>query len=187
MEAEIIFGGSGGQGILLMAELLGRTISRKNLEVLYYTSYGGEIRGGASDCFVTVSKEPVGSPIISEASILLGMSFPGLQRYINQVAPGGLIMVNASQVPEPDPVNGARVVPVQADEIAAELGNMRAANFIALGALIGVTKMVTLDELITLLGETLPAHRHDMIEVNKQALQKGMDAVSGEKVWKMPV
>ena len=102
MEHRYIFGGSGGQGILLMGRLMGQALCRTDLEVLVYSTYGGEIRGGAADVFLTASEETVGSPSPAEADVLAALSFYGLARYQHRVAPGGMVLVNAPQVPPPD-------------------------------------------------------------------------------------
>jgi 2-oxoglutarate ferredoxin oxidoreductase subunit gamma len=175
MAHEIILGGSGGQGILLMGELIGRALSRTDLEILYYTSYGGEVRGGAADVFLTVSRSEIGSPVISEASILVGLSFYGLARYQDRVTPGGLVLVNTPQVPLPERKD-LQVVAIEADRIAASLGSPRAANMVMLGALVALTDMIGIEEISTCLKEVLPPHRRNFIEVNRKALLAGATA-----------
>jgi 2-oxoglutarate ferredoxin oxidoreductase subunit gamma len=178
MEHEIIFGGSGGQGVLLMGELLGNALSKTDFEVLYYTSYGGEVRGGSADVFLTVSREQIGSPIISEASVLAGLSFYGLARYQEKVAPGGLVLVNSPQVPLPERKD-VEAVALEADGIAAGLGAPRAANMVMLGGLVQLTGVIDVEAVTSCLDEVLPPHRRQFAEVNRKALMAGAEAVSG--------
>ncbi|HDM37642.1 MAG TPA: 2-oxoacid:ferredoxin oxidoreductase subunit gamma, partial [Candidatus Omnitrophica bacterium] len=60
-----------------------------------------------------------------------------------------------------------------ATEKAIELGDVRVANMIALGAYQKITEVVLMEDLIKALEIIIPTHRHNLIPLNKKALQEG--------------
>ena len=71
MTDNIIITGFGGQGILFAGKILAYTALVKGKKLSWLPSYGPEMRGGAANCHVIVSDEPVGSPIIITPNILI--------------------------------------------------------------------------------------------------------------------
>ena len=62
--------GFGGQGVLLMGQLLGlRRPCVTGKEVSWMPSYGPEMRGGEANCAVVISDEPIGSPLVTEPPV----------------------------------------------------------------------------------------------------------------------
>ena len=63
MLKEILIAGFGGQGIMLMGQLLAYGAIYEGLEVSFFPSYGPEMRGGTANCTVVISNERIGSPM----------------------------------------------------------------------------------------------------------------------------
>ena len=61
MDLQMIFAGFGGQGVLLMGQLIAYAGMVMGKQVSWMPSYGPEMRGGSANCSVVVSDEPVGS------------------------------------------------------------------------------------------------------------------------------
>ena len=93
-------------------------------------------------------------------------------------------MINSSQVPPPPGEHDFRLASVKADELAASLGSMRSANMVALGGMIGLTGVMGLEEIVTALHEKLPPHRQGLIDINRQALATGIEAMADQPLWK---
>lgn len=180
MTHSIIFSGFGGQGIMLMGQLLTQAGMQAGKKVSWIPSYGPEMRGGTAYCSVTISEEPIGSPVITEPNVVVAMNLPSVTRFAPQLVPGGTLIINSSLAP--DPVGRKDITQVQApmNAIADELGNPKVLNMIGLGVLIAACQPVTPDEMLkgmeTMLGKKF-ASKPQILELNRNALKKGMEQV----------
>ncbi|NLW17622.1 MAG: 2-oxoacid:ferredoxin oxidoreductase subunit gamma [Firmicutes bacterium] len=142
MTHEIILAGFGGQGVMLMGQMLAYAGMTEGKNVSWLPSYGPEMRGGTANCTVVVSDKPVGSPLITRPGILVAMNLPSLDKFEDNVKPGGLLVYNSSLISRPPKRDDIEVLAVPANEIANELGNDRIANMVVLGALLGKKPIV---------------------------------------------
>ncbi|MDY0149880.1 MAG: 2-oxoacid:acceptor oxidoreductase family protein [Kiritimatiellia bacterium] len=126
--------GFGGQGVLSMGVILTRAACQAGKFVSWYPSYGPEQRGGTANCGVVMSGQPIGTPMVSAADVLVAMNRPSLDKFAGEVKPGGLLLYNAAmgevEVPE-----GVRVLAVPALELATKGGSPRAENTVMVGVM----------------------------------------------------
>ena len=175
---QVIIAGFGGQGVILAGKLLAQTAMKAGKEVTYMPSYGAEVRGGASNCMITIADEPIPTPVVSRAQCVIAMSKVALNRFENAVEQDGLLIMNSSQIDvEPKVKNGVEVVKIPIDEIAVGLGNPRIANMVALGAYLQKSDSVNPDLAAGCLPDVLAARYHVTIPINTKALQSGADFV----------
>ena len=92
--------GFGGQGVLLLGQILAEMGMREGREVSWLPSYGPEMRSGSAHCHVCLSNERVGSPVIEHPDVLIAMNEPSLHKFAKQVAPHGMIIYNSDKLPE---------------------------------------------------------------------------------------
>ena len=78
------FAGFGGQGILLMGQLLAEMGLREQMEVSWLPSYGPEMRSGSAHCYVTFSHERIGSPLISHPDVFVAMNELSLRKFASR-------------------------------------------------------------------------------------------------------
>ncbi|MGY4707196.1 2-oxoacid:acceptor oxidoreductase family protein [Candidatus Bipolaricaulota sp. J31] len=174
MEKGVIFAGFGGQGILLAGKVLARAGMEQGLEVTWLPSYGPEMRGGTANCTVVVADSPIGSPVVDNPDALVAMNAPSLDKFEGRVVEGGVVVVNSSLVKRPVRRDDVRAIPVPANDIAAELGNPRVINMVALGALVRTLELVPLEAIEAAMEEELRGRgRERLIEVNREALRRG--------------
>ena len=98
MNLQMIFAGFGGQGVLLMGQLIAYAGMVMGKQVSWMPSYGPEMRGGSANCSVVVSDEPVGSPRVEDADVVVAMNKPSLAVFEKSVVPGGLLIYNSSLI-----------------------------------------------------------------------------------------
>ncbi len=122
---EIKVAGFGGQGVLLLGQLLTEMGMREGLEVSWLPSYGPEMRSGSAHCHVCLSKQRIGSPLISHPDVLVAMNELSLRKFAPQVASGGLILYNAARLPEDFQLPQARIICIPASEMADKLGSTK--------------------------------------------------------------
>ncbi len=178
MLEELIIAGFGGQGVMSMGQLLTYAGMIEDKHVAWIPSYGPEMRGGTANCAVTISDREISSPVVTEPTSVIIMNQPSLEKFERVLKPGGLLIINSSLVSKKAIRNDIKVVEIAADELANErLGNTRVANIIILGAYIKLTKVVTIDSVIESLKKVLPERRHNLIPLNRQALELGAEIV----------
>ena len=174
MQRDVIMAGFGGQGILLIGKMLAYAGMHAGKEVSWLPSYGPEMRGGTCNCTVVISDKPVGSPVIRSPRAVVAMNLPSLEKFEPDLREGGLLLINSSLINRGAERDDVTVVEVPANEIATELGNPRGANMVALGAYVGATEAVSLDEVVEVIRETFAA-KPAVIDVNIEALRKGYE------------
>jgi 2-oxoglutarate ferredoxin oxidoreductase subunit gamma len=177
MNFEAIFAGFGGQGVMLMGQLVAYAGMYEGKNVTWYPSYGPEMRGGTANCSVVVSDEPVGSPVISEPEVLVAMNRQSLEKFENTVKPGGTLFYNSSLIETKPKRTDIKIVAIPANDIAAGLGNSKVANVIIIGAVIKATNVVKPDTVVSVINKTLAGKKQDLVAVNQAALEKGMALV----------
>jgi len=178
---EVIVAGTGGQGIMIMGQLLAHAGMVEDRHVVWFPSYGPEARGGTADCTVILSSDEIGSPISANPDTLIGMHQFLFSKFQPMVKPGGRLVVNSSLIDVSSVRKNCRVLAIPANSIAEEIGNARAANMVILGAYAASTGVVSLDSLIASLPEVLPPYRHKFIPLNEAALRKGAELVPDAK------
>jgi 2-oxoglutarate ferredoxin oxidoreductase subunit gamma len=178
MLEEIIIAGFGGQGVMSMGQLIAYAGMLEGKGVSWLPSYGPEQRGGTANCAVVVSDGPVGSPLVTNPSTAIVLNNPSFDKFQHRVPPGGLLIINSSLVTRVSERSDIEIIEITATDLAADLGNARVANMILLGAFIELTKVVSSDSIIESLKKVLSEEKHHLIEVNKQALNKGATNVS---------
>jgi len=173
---EIIIAGFGGQGILLAAKLLAQTAMKAEKEVTYMPSYGAEVRGGTANCAVIIADEPIACPVVGRPDSLIVMNKASLQKFYPRLKPTGLLIYNSSLIDEqPERTNSVEILPIPANEIAVELGNVKAANMVALGAYLNKKRLFSTDAAADSLPQVLAKRYHKTLPVNTKALQKGAE------------
>lgn len=179
MEQSFVFAGFGGQGVILAGKLLAQAGADYGLEVTWLPSYGPEMRGGTANCTVILSDEPIGSPVVDNPTALVAMNLPSLDRFEETVAEGGTILVNSSLIAQSTKRKDVQALLVPANDIAVSLGNSRAANMVALGAVAKGTGAVPLELIKSTMARMLSHSKYDarLVAVNEEALDAGYNAV----------
>jgi 2-oxoglutarate ferredoxin oxidoreductase subunit gamma len=169
--------GFGGQGILLIGNLLAYAAIREGKNASFFPAYGVEKRGGAATCTVVVSDGEVGSPIIGRPGAALLLNQLSMEKYFDRVRPGGFCLLNTSLV---ETAAGARedldVLHLPLNEMALEIGDARLVNMICIGAYAERTGVVALASLKAALAEILPERNHRFIPLNVAAIDRGAKA-----------
>ena len=175
MQSEVQFAGFGGQGVMLMGQILAQAAMREGHEVVWIPSYGPEMRGGTAYCTVVISDRPIGSPIIRNPRHLVAMNRPSLEKFAPSVKKGGVVFVNASIIPVTSGRGDVDELRVPIIELAKELGNVKAANIVALAAFVARSRVVSFESLTEAVKEKF-AEKAKLIPINLKALEAGRQA-----------
>ena len=173
MQEELIFSGFGGQGALFAAMLLAYAAMDSGKNVTWIPSYGPEMRGGTAHATVIIGDEEIGAPIVRQPSAAVILNNPSFLKYEPLVRAGGVLVYNSSLIASSSARSDVRYLPVPANQIAAELGNVKMANMAMLGALVAATRVLPLEAVAQALREHLPEAKRKLLEPNLQVLQRG--------------
>ena len=179
MQSEVQFAGFGGQGIMLMGQIMAQAAMDQGYEVVWIPSYGPEMRGGTAYCTVVISDRPIGSPIIRNPKHLVAMNRPSLEKFAPTVQAGGTIFINSSIISIDAGRDDVDVIKVPIIEIAKELGNVKTANIVALAAFVSRSQVVNFELLRKSVKDKF-ASREKLIPLNMKALEEGQKAARGE-------
>jgi len=168
---KMFFAGSGGQGVLLMGQMVTYAAMLEDKSSTFFPSYGPEMRGGTANCTVVVSDKTVSCPLIYEADCVVAMNLPSLIKFEPTLKPGGILLLNKSIIQQEAKRGDIKVYDVPANDMASDLGNARIANMIMLGAFIRTTNVVSSASIEKVIHETLGAKKAEMLDLNLKAFE----------------
>lgn len=191
MTTNILVAGVGGQGVILASDIMSEVFMEAGYDVKKSEVHGMAMRGGIVTSHFRFGKK-VYSPLIKEGEVDILFAFEQLEglRWINYLRPIGKIVMNDHKINPPAVNLGEMEYPkdipetiqskiknfylVKGTEIALQLGDVRAANVVLLGA---ISKFFEVNEdlwLKTILNY-LPPKVH---ELNRKAFSAGRDQIS---------
>jgi len=176
MYSDVIMAGFGGQGILLIGDILAYAAMHEGKRITYMPTYGVEMRGGTANCTVMISDEEIGSPTTGHPYAAIVMNGPSMEKFQPRVRPGGFLLVNTSLI-DGSTANRSDIdtllLPV--NDIALELGNGKIANMIALGGYIERMQVVSLDSIKETLPKVIAERYHKTLPLNIKAIETGAE------------
>ena len=168
---KMFFAGSGGQGVLLMGQMITHAAMLDDKSATFFPSYGPEMRGGTANCTVVVSDKTVSCPLIYEADFVVAMNLPSLFKFEPMLKPGGIMLLNKSLISQKATRGDITVLEVPANELASELGNVRAANMVMLGAFARATNVVSETAIENVIDQTIGAKKAELRDLNMKAFE----------------
>ena len=171
---EFRFGGSGGQGMMLMGDVMARAAGLyENEEILLTKSYGPEARGGACRSEMIVDDEPINYPAITAPNFVLAMTQLAADSYYKDLAKGGILLIDTDLVPNP-PCGDFTVYSLPLTQLAVNVtGKKIAANVVAIGAIAVLSGRVSTDAVWKSVQVQFPA---SFEEANRKAFEAGVAA-----------
>lgn len=118
MQHELIFAGFGGQGIMFGGQLLAYAAMDSGYHVTWIPSYGPEMRGGTAYCTVVIADQEIGSPVVKHPGIGMIFNAPSFDKFVPLLQPNGLLIYNASLIPQQTERQDLTILPVPATERA---------------------------------------------------------------------
>ncbi len=171
---DVIVAGFGGQGVMVVGNLLAYAAMIEGRYVTYLPVYGVEMRGGTANCTVVISSHPIGSPVVGRPRAALVMNLPSLIKYESAILPNGLLFINSSLIePKETSRKDIDIFPIPINEIAIDHGIPKLANMIALGAFNQRTKLVQMTSLFQSLKKVLDERYHPLIPSNIKGIEIG--------------
>ena len=146
-ERRIKIAGSGGQGVLSLGFMLATMGKLRNFNVSWLPSYGPEMRGGTANCSVVLSRNPIGSPVVDkECNLLIALQQPALDKYLPTLKKNGILLYDESNADCPAEPGERVIYTLPASDLAKQLGDLKYANSVLLGAVAVMMCDLFLDE-----------------------------------------
>lgn len=172
---EIRIAGSGGQGILLAGIILAEAALLDGNYVAQSQSYGPETRGGNSISDIILSDGEIDYPQAMKLDLLIALTQMGCNRNLAGMREDGLVIVDSDLV---ESVPWEKVVSLPFCQTAQEVGEARAINMAALGAVAAFCPRISRKAIVDIMSRRLPP---DKVEANLVAFDKVLKLASSMK------
>jgi len=146
---EVVFAGSGGQGVVFSALVLGAAATVYEGKCAVQTQgYSAQARGGSSWSSVIISDEEIGFPEVENCDILVVMNQQGFDEHSKRLREGGTLLVDEDLAKTAPSESNWKTYGIPATRLCEQLFKNRIyANMIMLGALARLTKVVSEEAL----------------------------------------
>jgi len=179
---EVRLSGEGGQGLILAGVILAEAAAiYDDKNAIQTQSYGPEARGGACKSEVIISQEEIDYPKATRIDLLLALTQEACDKYAGELKRGGMLIVDSFSV-EKIPEDDFRVFRLPILETARDkIGKSIVANIVALGAIVGLSGIVSREAIEKALMARVPKGTE---ELNSLALAAGFEIAEATKVSK---
>ena len=172
-DLNMVFAGFGGQGVLFAGKVVAYAGLIEGKELSWLPSYGPEMRGGTANCSICISEEPIGSPLVTNPNVLVAMNRPSLDKFIGDVEPGGVVLLDSSLIDVKVEREDVSVHYVPASKLAEENELKGLANIILVGKLHKEVPFCSAETLDKALQKCIPARKAAMLDFNRKAIEIG--------------
>ncbi len=177
MLVKTLCAGAGGQGVMTLANIMGNAAMIQGFHATYLPAYGAAMRGGTANCTLTIADEEIASPVASAPDIVVALNQPSAVAFINRLVPGGKIIYDSSVAEEIPERRDVDVFSIPASDMAIELGSVRSANMVMLGAFAKLAGVPSHEAIFASL-EYLMGKKKALVELSSQAVIKGAEYFS---------
>lgn len=178
MNQEMIFAGFGGQGVMLMGQIIAYSGMLEGQQVSWFPAYGPEMRGGTANCSVIIGDEQVGTPIVTEPGVVVAMNLPSLDKFEPMLTAGGTLLINSSLIERSPHRTDIKTYLVPCNDIAKELGNLKVANMVMVGAIVTASGAVTIESVLHILAKKVFKNKPAVMPLNELAIHRGMECIT---------
>jgi 2-oxoglutarate ferredoxin oxidoreductase subunit gamma len=168
---EMIFSGSGGQGLMFIGKTLAKLAIDEYPYVTFLPTYGAEVRSGTSYCNIKVSDEPIATPVVDFPDVMVLMNQPSVDRFLPRLRVGKIAFVNSSMAA----VECTGVIQIPANQIALELGDVQAANVVMFGAMLGREQLIEHAKALDAVTASSASKGGKAVSLNQKAFDKGWE------------
>lgn len=163
--------GFGGQGVLLLGEVIAEAGMHAGLNVSWLPSYGPEMRSGTSNCSVRLCSGNVDSPVVSRPTHLIALNEPSLRKFVGSVETGGAVFYNGEAIPSDCRRPDLDMVAVPFTKMADEMSEPRVANMVALGTFLEATHSLPPDAVSHALHNHVKSEK--LFTLDLRAIERG--------------
>ena len=177
MTEKSFFAGFGGQGIVSLGQLWVYCAMQEGRNVTFFPFYGAEKRGGIARASVIISDDEIASPLVITADSAIVMNNDSLPVCEEILRKDGLLLINSTLVKKNPLRSDLKIVKIEASGLAEQIGHVRFANMVAMGALAQLTGAFSLANIEEILLKFFTEDKHRFVPMNVQAIKAGAKGV----------
>jgi 2-oxoglutarate ferredoxin oxidoreductase subunit gamma len=175
---KIALAGEGGQGVQSIAEILAEAAYNEDKQTIYIPNFGLEQRGGVSIAFIQFSDTRIGAPKFNKADVVIALSGRAVSRTASYSDENTIFVYDSgAKVKEEDfPEEARKIIGLAAIDTANHELHPRVFNIIIMGAVIGLTQVVSFEAAKEALENKLAykfEKNPELRELNYKALEIG--------------
>ncbi|MBT8369436.1 MAG: 2-oxoacid:ferredoxin oxidoreductase subunit gamma [Desulfobacterales bacterium] len=176
-KCRMVFSGSGGQGVITASIIFAEAaVLYENLNAVQSQSYGAEARGGATRSDVIISDATIDYPKVIQPNVLVCLTQNAYNKFFRIIRPGGLLVTDRRYVKIHKKVDAQQRELPMYESVMDKIGKPIVFNICMLGAVMGMTKLVSPESIMTVLKTRIPS---DFLDINRQALDLGRNLGEG--------
>ena len=169
----MVFSGSGGQGVITAAIILAEAaVLHEGLTAVQTQAYGAAARGGATRSDVIISDGPINFPKVIQPNVLVCLTQEAYNKFFDIIRPGGLLITDTRYVQTQLKVDAIQRELPMYETVMQKVGKPIVFNICMLGAVIGLTGLVTPASVMQVLETRIPS---GFLDMNRQALELGLE------------
>lgn len=174
----IALAGEGGQGVQSIAEIIAEAAYNEKKQTIYIPNFGLEQRGGVSIAFIQVSDKRIGAPKFNKADVVIALSERAVGRTAGYSDQNTMYVYDSGFHVDPEelPKEAAKIIGIPAINTANQDLHPRVFNIIIMGAVIGLTNVVSFETAKAALEHKLGykfEKNPELRELNFKALEIG--------------
>ena len=177
MMVEMICAGFGGQGVLTTGLILAEAGMELGMNVLWYPSYGSEMRGGTANVTVILSDRKISSPIAHEFDTAIILNQQSMEKFEPMVKPGGVLIYDTNGITRHPVRKDIEVYAIDATAECAKMGQAKLFNTMILGGYLKVRPVVAMENVMVGLKKSLPERAWKMLPANEEAIRHGGEII----------
>ena len=177
MMVEMICAGFGGQGVLTTGLILAEAGMKLGMNVLWYPSYGSEMRGGTANVTVILSDRKISSPIAHEFDTAIILNQQSMEKFEPMVKPGGVLIYDTNGITRHPVRTDIEVYSIDATAECAKMGQAKLFNTMILGGYLKVRPVVEMENVMVGLKKSLPERAWKMLPANEEAIRHGGEII----------
>ncbi len=175
-ETQIRFSGSGGQGLQLASKILASALAHEGRSISMSQSYEPTSRGGLSRSDLVVDSS-AGYPLVTEIDYLIILDQLAVENSVGMISNNARVIIDIERVDCP-PAGDHITTALPLIQTAREVGNIRAANVVSLGAIVGISNICDKESLLQAIRDTVPER---FLDLNLEAFKQGFSLVSSAR------
>ena len=176
-DIELLAAGFGGQGIMVIGELIASSAVKENKFATFLPSYGPAMRGGTANCVVLVSDKEIGSPVLSEHNNAIVMNLPSFDKFENSIVKNGNFIINSSLINKKTSRTDINAYYIPANDLSVEAGANVSSNIVILGSFLKLTNFASYKTVESEIKERFGVKGEKVININLKALKLGYDFI----------
>ncbi|MCK5342312.1 MAG: 2-oxoacid:acceptor oxidoreductase family protein [Candidatus Heimdallarchaeota archaeon] len=170
MKVEILIAGSGGQGIILMGNIIGVAATLQGMYATQVKTYGSAQRSTPVHTEIVISDKPVKFAFSQKPDFFIAMSDQGFNKFSERRNKDTLVFLDSDRVKDVKMDDQGKHISLHASRIAKEIGNPIGANFVILGKFLSTTKIIPFKIVEEAIIQNTP---EQFIKKNLEAMRKG--------------